>query len=133
MKPPLYENDFCVTLAQVAVLLDVEHSTTRVWRTRGVLPPSDAPEMPEPVWWVSTLMRWAAATGRKTELRALTEAVQENIRAEQARPASPEERWQKQPIWRGGMPMSEAGDLSGLGRPLPTRDTPEQALCTEAI
>lgn len=133
MNPPKYEGDFIISLAQVAVACEQEPATARVWRTRGVLPISDAPENPEPLWWVSTIAEWATATGRPFSLAALNASAALNVEKERARPCSPREEWMRKPVWRGGLAMAEPADVSGLGNPLSARDASEQGLCTEPI
>jgi len=133
MNPPKYEGDFPITLGQVALLCEVEAATTRVWRTRGVLPPSDVPESPEPLWWVSTIADWATTVGRNFDLDALKRNAAANVEREASRPCSPRESWRQRPVWRGGLAMAEPADTSGLGRPLVARDTSDQGLCAEPI
>ncbi len=49
---------------EVAELFGVERSTVDKWRSRGVLPDPDENLHAGPVWWETTLIRWARQTGR---------------------------------------------------------------------
>lgn len=133
MRPPRYEKDFLVSLVDVATACGVEPSTPRVWRARGVLPPSDMPELPEPAWWASTLAEWAAATGRQWHLDALLAAVAPNVERELGRPAAAPEQWRQRPVWKGGRAMAGRPDLALLGRPLGDVDMSAGGLCTQPI
>jgi len=45
-------------------MFGVRRDTVDKWRTRDVLPEPDADLHAGPVWWETTLIRWARRTGR---------------------------------------------------------------------
>ena len=49
---------------EIADAFGVERATVDQWRRRGVLPDPDVDLQGGPVWWESTLRRWARASGR---------------------------------------------------------------------
>ena len=53
-----------VDLRGIARLLKVSKHTPNQWRQRGLLPPTDFPELLRPVWRKTTIIRWAQDTGR---------------------------------------------------------------------
>lgn len=57
------DNTLC-GIAEAAKLLGVQRATVDKWRVRGVLPDPDYALEGGPVWWASTLRRWARVTGR---------------------------------------------------------------------
>jgi hypothetical protein len=56
-----------VDITEIATRLGVPKNTVNVWRTRGVLPDPDLDLTVGPVWYWSTIEKWAKATGRLKE------------------------------------------------------------------
>ncbi len=52
-------------ISEVADMFGVRRDTVDKWRTRDVLPEPDADLHAGPVWWETTLIRWARRTGRE--------------------------------------------------------------------
>ena len=48
----------------IAVRLGVTRETVQKWRTRGVLPDRDYPQLSTPIWDWETIREWAESTGR---------------------------------------------------------------------
>ena len=48
----------------IAERLDVPRDTVQKWRSRGVLPEPDYPQLANPLWDWETIKEWAYSTGR---------------------------------------------------------------------
>lgn len=81
MNPPYSTRDFVVDLDGLAAATNVMPRTSRGWRTRRVTPPVDFPEVERPLWWASTLARWAVSTGRDWSWERARDAMTELARA----------------------------------------------------
>ncbi len=53
-----------VGIGEIAELLNVKRGTVGQWRHRGVLPDPDQMLLVTPVWWETTIIKWAKETGR---------------------------------------------------------------------
>jgi hypothetical protein len=91
---PAVPSDKLVDLADIAVMCDVVATTPPQWRQRRVLPEPDAygkllvvldgkvvwtgsenEFTAKPLWWASTIVRWAKATGRPLASSVTTDPV----------------------------------------------------------
>lgn len=50
---------------EIAVMFGVHRDTVDKWRSRDILPEPDEDLHGGPVWWETTLIRWARRTGRE--------------------------------------------------------------------
>ncbi len=56
-----------VGLSEIAERLNVLRGTVDQWRHRNVLPAPDYDLQAGPIWWWSTIRRWAEQTGRLSD------------------------------------------------------------------
>ena len=59
----------------IAERLNVPRDTVQKWRSRGVLPLPDYPELSTPIWDWETIEEWATNTGRLKVGFTLSEVV----------------------------------------------------------
>ncbi len=51
---------------EIASMFGVQRDTVDKWRSRKLLPEPDETLHAGPVWWETTIIRWARSTGRET-------------------------------------------------------------------
>lgn len=74
-KPSHGDRGRLLGIHEIAAMFGVRRDTVDKWRTRNVLPEPDEDLHAGPVWWETTIIGWARATGREVGASHLMSTV----------------------------------------------------------